>query len=355
MPPETPAEVSLAVLSHPRFIEHCPPGFHPERPRRLEAAELGARRALEALGRTGVHVPLREATREELERVHDGAWLDRLERTLEGPAGYLDADTYFNASTRGAAWLAAGSACALVESLLSGAVDVGMLLARPPGHHATRTRAMGFCVLNNVAVAAAHALSLGASRVAIVDWDVHHGNGTQDIFYDHPGVLFVSLHESPAYPDTGYVHETGGPRAPGMTVNLPLPSGCDGGAYVTAFERVVLPVLTEAAPDLVLISAGYDAHTRDPLATMLLERGDYGWMAARLADVARASAKGRVGVLLEGGYDLSALEEGVEDTLLGLANPSAPPRPQETSQSRSADAVVRAVERAQRPFWSSLR
>ncbi len=257
MPPETPADVSLAVLSHPRFTEHRPPGFHPERPRRLEAAEIGARRAL-ATAREAPHIALRESTREELERVHDSAWLDRLERTLAGPAGYLDADTYFNASTRGAAWLAAGSSCSLVEALLSGSTDLAMLLARPPGHHATRNRAMGFCVLNNVAVAAAHALAKGLSRVAVIDWDVHHGNGTQDIFYNHPGVLFVSLHESPAYPDTGYVHETGGPDAPGMTVNLPLPSGSDGGAYAMAFDRVVLPILTEARPDLVLISAGYD-------------------------------------------------------------------------------------------------
>ncbi len=355
MPPETPADASLAVLSHPRFAEHCPPGFHPERPRRLEAAELGARRALDAIGRPAVHVALREATATELERVHDPTWLARLEHTLKGHAGYLDADTYFNAATRDAAWLAAGSSCALVEAILHGSVDVGMLLARPPGHHATRTRAMGYCVLNNVAVAAAHARSLGARRVAVIDWDVHHGNGTQDIFYDDPGVLFFSLHESPAYPDTGHVHETGGPAAPGMTVNLPLPSGSDGGAYAMAFERVIVPILTEAAPDLILISAGYDAHTRDPLATMLLQRADYRWMAARLRDVALASAKGRVGVILEGGYDLSALEEGVEDTLLGLDDPSSAPRPEVTSQSRAAESVLRAIERAQRPFWSSLR
>ncbi len=355
MPPETPAGARLAVLSHPRFHAHAPPGFHPERPRRLEAAELGAQRAAATPGVRPVHVPLREATREELERAHDPAWLDRLERTLAGPAGYLDPDTYFNDATRDAAWLAAGSACSLVEALARDEADLGVLLARPPGHHATRNRAMGFCVLNSVAVAAAHALTLGFKRVAVVDWDVHHGNGTQDIFYNHPGVLFVSLHESPTYPDTGYVHETGGAAAPGMTVNLPLPSGCDGGAYALAFERVVLPVLCEAAPDLVLISAGYDAHAQDPLASMLLERGDYRWMAASLRDVAHLSAGGRVGVILEGGYDLTALEQSVEDTLLGLVDPSSAVRPKTTPQSRSADAVIRAVERAHKGFWTSLR
>ncbi len=208
---------------------------------------------------------------------------------------------------------------------------------------------MGYCVLNNVAVAAAHALSLGARRVAVIDWDVHHGNGTQDIFYNHPGVLFFSLHESPAYPDTGHIHETGGPDAQGMTVNLPLPSGSDGGAYAMAFERVIIPILAEAAPDLILISAGYDAHTRDPLATMLLKRGDYRWMAARLREVALASAGGRVGVLLEGGYDLGGARRSVEDTLHGLDRPvvgAAPRGDGAVSRGGVRDSRHRAIAAA---------
>ncbi|MFO0607181.1 MAG: histone deacetylase [Polyangiales bacterium] len=354
--PTPAASPAVAVLSDPRFSAHEPPGFHPERPRRLDAAVAGARAALTARGLAPAPVALREATPEELARVHDPAWLERLTRTLAGPAGYLDADTYFNAATREAAWLAAGSACAMVEALRAGSADVAALLARPPGHHATRTKAMGFCVLNTVAVAAAHALSLGFRRVAVVDWDVHHGNGTQDIFYRHPGVLFVSLHESPAYPNSGYAQETGGGDAQGMTVNLPLPSGTDGGGYAAAFERVVLPVLAEAAPDLVLISAGYDAHARDPLGTMLLQRGDYRWMAARLREAALASAGGRVGLVLEGGYDLGALEECVEDTLHGLLDPaSAPARPATTPHSASADEAARAVARLHRGWWRSLR
>jgi acetoin utilization deacetylase AcuC-like enzyme len=347
---------TVAVLSDPRFLAHEPPGFHPERPRRLDAASAGASAALSARGLANTPVALREATPAELARVHDAAWLEKLTRTLAGPAGYLDADTYFNGATREAAWLAAGSACAMVEALHAGEVSIAALLARPPGHHATRTKAMGFCVLNTVAVAAAHALSLGMRRVAVVDWDVHHGNGTQDIFYHHPGVLFVSLHESPAYPNSGYAQETGGGDAHGMTVNLPLPSGTDGGGYATAFERVVLPILREAAPDLVLISAGYDAHTRDPLGTMLLQRRDYRWMAARLREVALASAGGRVGVVLEGGYDLGAVEECVEDTLHGLIDPGAvTERPPLTPQSASADMAIRAVERLHQGWWRSLR
>lgn len=354
--PASAAPPRVAVLSDPRFSPHEPPGFHPERPRRLDSALAGARAALATHGLVSPAIALREAGADELARVHDPAWLERLTRTLAGPAGYLDADTYFNAATREAAWLAAGSACAMVEALRDGVADVAALLARPPGHHATRTRAMGFCVLNTVAVAAAHALACGFRRVAVIDWDVHHGNGTQEIFYHHPGVLFVSLHESPAYPNSGYAQETGGGDARGMTVNLPLPSGTDGGGYATAFERVVLPVLADASPDLVLISAGYDAHARDPLGTMLLQRGDYRWMAARLREVALASAGGRVGLVLEGGYDLGALEECVEDTLHGLIDPaSAVVRPDETPQSASAAEAARAVARLHQGWWRSLR
>jgi acetoin utilization deacetylase AcuC-like enzyme len=284
------------------------------------------------------------------------AWLDKLQGALSGPAGYLDPDTYFNAATRESAWLAAGSACVLSEALWVGDVDVGMLLARPPGHHATRDRAMGFCVLNTAAVAAAHALSLGARRIAIVDWDVHHGNGTQAIFYDDPRVLFVSLHESPMFPDTGYVHEIGAGEARGCTVNLPLPGGCDGGAYALAFERVVLPIVHEAAPDLLIISAGFDAHADDPLASMLLRRNDFRWMAAQLRSCAPATAKGRVLVVFEGGYDLGAVESGVEDTVLGLClRDTLVPRATQTPQSLLAEPVLRAVERTQKAFWPSLR
>ena len=344
----------LAVITDPLFVEHAPPGFHPERPQRLAAAQAGAERVqLPEVAR--VRVAPREATVDELARAHDFSWLELLGCKLAAPSGYLDADTYYNAHTAQAARLAAGSACAMVESLLAGETDLGVLLARPPGHHATRTRAMGFCVLNNVAVAAAHALARGARRVAIVDWDVHHGNGTQDIFFDNPAVLFVSLHESPLYPDTGYVHEVGGGDARGRTVNLPLPAGSDGGSYALAFERVVLPILKSFAPDLVLISAGYDAHQRDPLANMQLDDGDYGWMAAKVRDVARATANGRVGVLLEGGYDLTALENSVEQTIIGLARPEGVARPSRSLHDASAEVALRAVVSAQRPFWPELR
>jgi acetoin utilization deacetylase AcuC-like enzyme len=182
---------------------------------------------------------------------------------------------------------------------------------------------------------------------------VHHGNGTQDIFYHDPSVLFVSLHESPLYPDSGFAQEVGDGDGRGATVNVPLPAGSDGGAYALAFERVVLPILQQWAPDLVLVSAGFDAHARDPLANMLLEDHDYRWMAARLREVAKASARGRVGLFLEGGYDLGALERSVEASVLGLVTPSPRKHPRARDEASTEAALYRVVA-AQRPYWKGL-
>lgn len=354
MPGDSRTDVRLIAYTDPRFAAHAPLGFHPERPERLASAERGLAR-VEAPGLVRVAGAPRDALRPEIERVHSARYLDRLESLLaDGGAGFLDGDTYYGPHTRRAAWLAAGAGCALVESLHRGDADVGVLLGRPPGHHATRDRAMGFCVLNSVAVAAAHARAMGFQRVAIVDWDVHHGNGTQDIFYRDPSVLFISLHESPLYPDSGFTHEVGEADGRGRTVNVPLPAGGDGGAYALAFERVVLPILHEWEPDLVLISAGFDAHARDPLANMLLEEHDYLWMAARLREVAAAHAGGRVGFFLEGGYDLGALERSVEASVRGLVAPAPRKHPRSRDEPSTEMALYRVVA-AQRPYWKSLR
>jgi acetoin utilization deacetylase AcuC-like enzyme len=347
------SEARMIAFTDPRFAAHAPLGFHPERPERMESAERGLARVTAPALQRAQGVP-RDATRAELSCVHGERYLDKLESVLlDRGAGFLDGDTYYGPHSRKAAWLAAGSGCALVEALLADEADVGVLLARPPGHHATRDRAMGFCLLNNVAVAAAHARSLGAQRVAVVDWDVHHGNGTQDIFYRDPSVLFVSLHESPLYPDSGFAQEVGDGDARGTTVNVPLPAGSDGGAYALAFERVVLPILQQWSPDLLLISAGFDAHARDPLANMLLEDHDYRWMAGRLREVAQASAKGRVGLFLEGGYDLGALERSVEAAVLGLVAPSPRKHPRARDEASTEASLYRVVA-AQRPFWKGL-
>ncbi len=345
------AETSrLVVAVDDRFQEHVAPGFHPERPERL----IAARRGLDGLGTDRTQVASRLATTDELVRVHSGNYIESLEQALRRGRGYLDGDTFFSPGTHDAAWRAAGSACALIDEVLaSKGPTTGVLLARPPGHHATHDRAMGFCVLNNIAIAAAHARARGVERVAIVDWDVHHGNGTQDIFERDPGVLFVSLHQSPLYPGTGHAREVGMEAGRGRTVNVPLPAGAGGAAFRAAFERIVIPVVTEFAPQLVLVSAGFDAHERDPLGGLRVDTATYEWMARRLSKMARAIGHGRVALFLEGGYDIRALEESVAASVAGamagdVASGAAP------EVDEAVEFALREVVDAQRPFWASV-
>jgi acetoin utilization deacetylase AcuC-like enzyme len=296
-------------------------GHHPERPERLTAArEAVARQA--AGGTVFERVASRPATDDELVRAHDRRFVEALAK-LRGETGYLDPDTYVSAQSIEVARLAAGSLIAMVDAMIDGPVPKGVALLRPPGHHARPARAMGFCLLNNVAVAAAHARARGVERIAIVDWDVHHGNGTQEIFWTDPHVLYVSTHQSPFYPGTGEVDETGRGDGEGFTVNVPLAAGGGDAVYASAFERVVLPVVESFAPDLVLVSAGFDASARDPLAQMELSPNAFGWMARELAHLAGLSAKGRMALVLEGGYDLVALEAGLSAAIEGMLSERA--------------------------------
>jgi acetoin utilization deacetylase AcuC-like enzyme len=334
-----------------RFNAHVAPGFHPERPERL----IAARRGLEAAGAHREYVPTREASLEELARVHDPRYVERLERALRRGTGHLDGDTFFSPGTHEAAWRAAGAACELVDRLIDAKQpQTAVLLARPPGHHATHDRAMGFCMLNNVAIAAAQARARGLERVAIVDWDVHHGNGTQDIFERDPHVLFVSMHQSPLYPGTGHATDVGVGDARGKSVNIPLPPGSGGLAFRTAFERIVVPVVTAYAPQLVLVSAGFDAHERDPLGGLRVDTATYGWMASQLANVVRGLGHGRLGLFLEGGYDLRALEESVAASVEGAvgARPFDESRQSVAPLAPEVDFALREVIAAQRPYWT---
>jgi len=292
---------TLALVDDPCFDGHRPEHPHPERPERLDAARDGLRGAVGADRLRPIEAP--EASLEDLAHVHGARYLSDLDAALRGGHGHLDPDTYFGPGSREAAWRAAGGARALSDALLAEERCAGIALLRPPGHHARPNRPMGFCLLNNVAVAAASALARGAERVAIVDWDVHHGNGTQEMFFDDPRVLFVSLHQWPFYPGTGQVLEVGGPHARGSTINVPLPAGSGPEAYGEAFRRLVLPALRHFDPSLVLVSAGFDAHARDPLAELELDADTFGAMASSLVE-----EHPRVGLLLEGGYDLQAIE-----------------------------------------------
>jgi acetoin utilization deacetylase AcuC-like enzyme len=312
----------LHVVDDALFDQHRARGSHPERPERLGAA----RRAVERCAAAGLslrHVTSRDAGGDELTRAHAPRYIDKLQQ-MRGHFVALDPETYIAPASVDAATRAAGSAVALVEALLEAPAQrgatpgghTGVALLRPPGHHATRDTGMGFCILNNIAVAALAALSRGVSRVAIVDFDVHHGNGTQDIFWEDPRVLFCSLHQWPLYPGTGAADQVGGGEGTGYTVNVPLSEGASDAVYEAAFDELVLPILDEYAPELILVSAGYDAHERDPLAGMKLTRAGYASMARKLAKLAAGSARGRLAFLLEGGYDLSAIETCVAASLL---------------------------------------
>jgi len=310
--------VNRALLADdPRFDRHAPLGHHPERPERLAAARAALQTPAGVAEAQWSRLPVREATDEELARVHDEGYLTRLEQ-LRGKEGYLDPDTYVSRESVAVARLAAGTLASMVDAMIDGPVPRGVALLRPPGHHARPSRAMGFCLLNNVAVAAAQARARGVERVLVVDWDVHHGNGTQEMFWRDPHVLYVSTHQFPFYPGTGDVDEVGEGDGRGYTVNVPLAAGGGDAVYRAAFERVVLPVAESYAPELVLVSAGFDAAARDPLAQMELSEEAFGWMARELARVADRSAKGRIALVLEGGYDLVALEAGVRESIEGM-------------------------------------
>jgi acetoin utilization deacetylase AcuC-like enzyme len=314
-------------------------GYHPERPERLMAARAAVAAQTDVAWE---HVAVREASLEELARVHDPRYLEALAR-LRGKAGHLDADTYFAPRSVEAATRAAGGVVAMVDGMLDSDVRRGVALVRPPGHHARPGGAMGFCLLNSVAVAAAHARARGLARVLVVDWDVHHGNGTEEMFLERADVLYMSTHQFPFYPGTGDVDERGRGDGEGFTVNVPLGAGGDDGVYRAAFERVLLPIAERYAPELVLVSAGFDASARDPLASMRLSPDAFGWMARALAEVADRSAGGRIAMVLEGGYDLVALEACLARAIDGLLPgrfaaepPRTPDHPDVTRAARAA-------------------
>jgi acetoin utilization deacetylase AcuC-like enzyme len=295
---------------------------HPERPARLAAVERGIEEA--RLGEAIATLEGRDARVSELARVHDEQYLDALAQLSAAGGGDLDPDTPTSSGSWVTAVAAAGLGLAAVEALQRGEALAAFVAPRPPGHHATATRAMGFCLLNNVAVAAA-ALADAGNRVLVADWDVHHGNGTQAIFWNDPRVLYVSTHQWPAYPGTGRASELGGPDAFGLTINVPLPPGATGDVAMAAMDDVVAPAVERFAPDWVLISAGFDAHRDDPLADLAWSAGDYGDLTRRVAEFAPRS--GRLVAFLEGGYDLPALARSTGATVAALVGEEFRPEP----------------------------
>ena len=299
----------LVVISSPRFEEHTTPPGHPERPERARALHEGAERWRAAGGQ--VREP-RPATRDELARVHTSEYLDLIE-SVRGRAAQLDPDTYTSPESVEIAELAAGAA--IEAARLARAGTPAFALVRPPGHHAEADKAMGFCLFNNVAVAAADLLDSGTSKVAIVDIDVHHGNGTQWSFYDEPRVLFISSHQFPFYPGTGAADETGHGAGKGFTLNIPLAAGAGDDEYDRIYRDTVRPALDQFQPDVLLISAGFDTWIHDPLAGMRVTREGFGRIFRRLREAADATCGNRVMLVTEGGYDLAGLAAGVDAAL----------------------------------------
>jgi acetoin utilization deacetylase AcuC-like enzyme len=309
-------KVTTGLVYHPVYLEHNQVG-HPENSGRLEHT-LGVLDQSGVMDRLTMVEP-RPATAEELERVHSPAHIELVRRVAESGGGMLDPDTYANRRSYDAALMAAGGLLALVEAVSAGDVENGFALVRPPGHHATQTRAMGFCLFNNVAVAARHALNqLNARRVLIVDFDVHHGNGTQDIFDQDAQVAYVSTHQYPYYPGTGNWNEVGDGDGKGTILDVPLPGGVGDSGYAAIFEDLVWPLVKRFDPDLILVSAGYDAHWQDPLAMMMLSLSGYAHMAKELVSMAKVVCDGRIVFALEGGYHLDVLAHGVLNSLYAL-------------------------------------
>ena len=344
--------MALLVLNSDRFSMHTPPPGHPERPERQDVFHVVAR-GWQARGAI-----LREpspATREQVARVHTRGFIDVLE-SVAGTASMLDPDTYTSPESVDLAMLAAGAVVDGVDAVLSGEASCAAALVRPPGHHSGPDRARGFCLVNNVAVAAAHALARGAARVAILDFDVHHGNGTQEIFEDDPRVLFVSTHQWPCYPGGGVCDEVGTGPGKGFTINLPLEAGATDADFDLVYRDIVVPVVAEFAPELILVSAGFDAHECDPLAGMRMSEAGFAALMRHITGLADRRCGGRVVMATEGGYDLPALGASLDACLAVLAGASGEP-PHEAAlpgdSRRGAQAAARSRLALSR-YWRGL-
>jgi acetoin utilization deacetylase AcuC-like enzyme len=332
------------LQQHPSSLDHDT-GPHPEQPARIVAIE----RALAMRGHLGFErVSSPPVERSVLEAVHPASHVELIERVAAQGGARIDADTIVSAGSFVAALHAAGGAVSLVDRLLSGSAPTGFSMHRPPGHHAESGRAMGFCLFNSVAVAARHAIDAhGLERVMIVDWDVHHGNGTNDIFHAEPRVLFCSIHQSPLYPGTGAASDVGSGPGRGFTVNLPVEPGAGDTEFRSLIDHVVVPVARSYAPQLLLVSAGYDAHAEDPLADCRVTDAGYAAMTRSLSDTA-AHLGIPVGAVLEGGYALDALARSVVVTMEVLGGVEAP-----DGTIGVADVSGRALHQLEE-FWPGL-
>jgi len=335
-----------AVVIDPEYLKHDPGRAHPERPQRIKvlldlAAELGPDFA---------RIEPRAASREEIEMCHAPEYIDLVRSTSETNHYALDGDTVTSRDSFGVGLLAVGGFLRLLDAIAAGEADNGFALVRPPGHHALPDRAMGFCLFNTVAIGAQHLRRrYGAERVLIMDWDVHHGNGTQEVFYRDPSVLYMSTHQYPYYPGTGAAGEVGAGEGEGFTVNVPLPAGCGDEEYLRVFREIILPIADRYKPEWVLVSAGFDPHRRDPLGGMNVTETGFAAIADMLVRLAETHAGGRLALLLEGGYDLQALKNSVATVLRSLRDRQ--PGDASASGGSAIEPLVRHILRVQEKYW----
>jgi acetoin utilization deacetylase AcuC-like enzyme len=345
------------IVRDNRYLDHVANTYHPESHQRLEVLY----RMLQETEMKGkfIEVQPRMATREELELIHVPRYIQLVASTAGQACTMLDPDTYACSKSYETAKLAAGGTLVAVDRVLGGELDNAFAFVRPPGHHAESNRAMGFCLFNNVAIAAGYALKTHKLRKAlIIDWDLHHGNGTQHSFYERADVLYFSTHQFPYYPGTGYVNEVGSGTGKGFTVNVPLSPGPGDAEYMQIFEDILEPIAMEYKPDIVFVSAGFDIYYQDPLGGMQVTPEGFANLAKIVLEFARETCKGKVVFVLEGGYHLDGLRDSVKNVLKTMRGDILAGGRDENIRKgvdhRMMDAIIKKVKEAQKPFWKNL-
>jgi acetoin utilization deacetylase AcuC-like enzyme len=342
------------IVKDKRYLEHETGSYHVENPQRL----VHIYRALDALKGLFVEIPPRAATRAEITAVHDPAYVDRIAATAGQSARHLDADTVTSPRTYEVSCLAAGGVLASIDAVMDmHRVHNAFALVRPPGHHAERNRAMGFCIFNNVAIGAHYAFSKHKmERVLIIDWDLHHGNGTQHAFYADPRVLYFSTHQHPFYPGTGHYTEIGEGRGKGYTVNVPLSPGCDDADYANIMRHCLRPIALEYEPQLILVSAGFDIYHRDPLGGMAVTEKGFARLTDVIMEIADTVCEGRVVMTLEGGYNLEGEALAVREVVRQMAGKGTLDRGEQEKEEAEwyprIKGIVKALKENLRAYWS---
>ncbi|MBN1763113.1 MAG: histone deacetylase [Methanomicrobia archaeon] len=338
---------------HGEYEPHIDTGYHPESAERLISIMRGMEERNLTKKIERIH-PVR-ASREQIEYVHTPAYVQKVEALCKSGGGMLDPDTPLCSATYDIALLAAGGLIKAVDEVMDESNELRRIFAlvRPPGHHANSTRGRGFCIFNNVAIAAEQLKrEYGAKRILIADWDVHHGNGTQEVFFEDPSVLYFSIHQYPHYPGTGWINEVGKGDGTGFTVNVPLPIGTDDAGYLYAFTSILVPIAREFRPEVVLVSSGFDAHVADPLASMAVTSQGFGLFTDVIMAIANELCKGRIVMTLEGGYDLNAIAESVLAVFNSLIADNGDLRNRIIGPNERVMTRIAEIKTVQKVYWN---